>query len=323
MMLLLAIAVLVIAMLAGLGAVELARRRTRRFHPPALQLPGESAPAATAAAPRPSVALVVRRAPRPVVLVHGILGFDQLGVAGARIEYFRGVARDLAARDVTTYAVRLPPLASVPARARALADAVAALPHDRVDLIAHSLGGLDARWALSRLGLASRVASLVTIATPHRGTPLADLAVGGPLDWARRLVASVGMPLDALSWLTTDALERFNREVPDAPGVRYACVVGAATRLRTPLPLLAMSHAYLRRVAGANDGLVPAASQAWGETLAEIDADHFAQIGWELSLRARFDALGLYGRVIEALALPPPTPALLPARGRRLSSCDG
>ena len=60
-------------------------------------------------------------------------------------------------------------------------------------------------------------------------------------------------------------------------------------------------HAYLRKVAGANDGLVPMASQYWGETLAEIEADHFAQIGWRLGTRTTFDALGLYAFVVARL----------------------
>jgi hypothetical protein len=38
---------------------------------------------------------------------------------------------------------------------------------------------------------------------------------------------------------------------------------------------------------------VPIASQYWGETLAEIEADHFAQIGWRVAMRRTFDAAGL------------------------------
>src|SRR5207249_8887306 len=43
-----------------------------------------------------------------------------------------------------------------------------------VNIVAHSMGGLDARYAISQLGLGGRVASLITIGTPHLGTPLAD-----------------------------------------------------------------------------------------------------------------------------------------------------
>jgi triacylglycerol lipase len=240
----------------------------------------------------------------PVVLVHGFFGFDRLPIPGAKLDYFRGIAEHLNELGCDTHAVRLPAAAAVPDRARALVTALEALPHERVDMIAHSLGGLDARYALAKLGLAKRVRSLVTIGTPHRGTPLADLATtGGAFAWPRKIVAALGMPLHALDWLSTASLERFNRDVPDVPGVRYACVVGGmrAEPPIIPLPLVA-AHGFLRRVAGPNDGLVPMSSQYWGETLAEIEADHFAQVGWRVSMRSAFDALGLYAFVVARLS---------------------
>jgi len=241
-------------------------------------------------------------APLPVVLVHGLFGFDRIGLPGAKLDYFRGITRHLESLGCHAHPVRLPPAASVPDRARELVAAIDALPHPRIDLIAHSLGGLDARYALTHLGLARRVRSLVTVGTPHRGTPLADLALQGPLDWARRLVGALGVPLEALEWLGTSALARFNTQVVDVPGVRYACVVGGMHREDSLVPLaLAPAHAYLRRVAGPNDGLVPIASQYWGETLAEIEADHFAQIGWRVAMRRTFDAAGLYAFVVARL----------------------
>ena len=79
------------------------------------------------------------------------------------------------------------------------------------------------------------------------------------------------------------------------------------------LGALTAAHAYLRRVAGPNDGVVPIASQYWGETLAEIEADHFAQIGWRVDVRTTFDAQGLYAFVIARLGDAPPA-AATPAR---------
>jgi triacylglycerol lipase len=241
------------------------------------------------------------------VLVHGLFGFDRIGVPGARFDYFRGIARHLETLGCQAHAVRLPVAASVPDRARELVSAIDALPHARIDLIAHSLGGLDARYALTHLGLASRVRSLVTVGTPHHGTPLADLAITGPLDWARRIIGALGVPLEALEWLGTQALATFNAQVVDVPGVRYACVVGGMHRRDSTVPLaLAPAHAYLLRVAGPNDGLVPIASQYWGETLAEIEADHFAQIGWRVAVRGQFDAAGLYAYIVARLGDAPP-----------------
>ena len=243
-----------------------------------------------------------RGPPLPVVLVQGLLGFDRIGVPGARLHYFRGIARHLKTLGCEAHAVRLPRMASVPERARALVAKIEALPHERVDIIAHSLGGLDARYALSKLGLHKRVRALVTIGTPHRGTPIADLATDGPLGLARRAIGKIGIQIHALDWLSTSALARFNAEVNDVPGVRYACVVAGIRDPKTPIALaIAPLHAYLRRVAGPNDGLVPISSQYWGETLAEIEADHFAQVGWRMTMFGTFDALGLYSFIVARL----------------------
>ncbi|MGE0870124.1 MAG: esterase/lipase family protein [Kofleriaceae bacterium] len=279
-----------LGLLAVVGVLVVRRRRFKRIAAGGLHgvapVPGRSD----------------RGPPLPVVLVHGLFGFDRIGVPGMRFHYFRGIVKHLETVGCHAHAVRLPPADSVPDRARILVDKIAALPHERVDIIAHSLGGLDARYALAHLGLASKVRSLVTIGTPHRGTPLAHLASGGPLGIARKAVRLLGLPLDALDWLSPAALERFNQRVRDVPGVRYACVVGGIREARTTVSLtLVATHAYLRHVEGPNDGLVSMASQYWGETLAEIEADHLEQIGWRTPLRGTFDALGLYEYIVARL----------------------
>lgn len=298
-------------LLAGLAVAVVVRRRARRG---ALEATEPLAGVELAKTPG------ARGPPLPVVLVHGLFGFDRIGVPGAKLDYFRGIATHLRSLGCDAHAVRLPPARSVPDRAAKLVELIGKLPHERIDVIAHSLGGLDARYALAHLGLASRVRALVTVGTPHRGTPLADLAETGPLAVARRGLAAVGMPLHALDWLSTSALAKFNLEVTDAPGVRYTCVVGGIRDDRTPVAIaLQPAHAYLRRVAGANDGLVPMASQYWGETLAEIEADHFAQIGWRLSPRSTFDALGLYAFVVARLGNAPKVEQRLPPAARASS----
>jgi triacylglycerol lipase len=281
-----------VALLIAVLAIVLARRRRRIIIEAGRELEGVDI------VPGPGP----RGPPLPVVLVHGLFGFDRIGVPGARLHYFRGIARHLESLGCHAHAVRLPRAASVPERAKQLVAKIEALPHERIDIIAHSLGGLDARYALSKLGLARRVRALVTIGTPHHGTPLASFASEGALGLARKAIAALGIPLAALDWLSPAALERFNQDVLDAPGVRYACVVGGIRDAKTAVPLaLSPVHSYLRRIAGANDGLVPMSSQYWGETLAEIEADHWAQIGWRLGLRGTFDALGLYSFIVARL----------------------
>jgi len=192
------------------------------------------------------------------------------------------------------YCPRVPPGSSIADRAQRLADLIRALPEPRVNIVAHSMGGLDARYAISQLGLSAKVASLITIGTPHLGTPLADAghAVFGRIT---RLLRKI-IDLTAFGDLTTEGMAKFNADVPDVPTVAYASVVGRSGRLRTN-PLLWPSHLYLAERAGPNDGVVPTASQARGEVVRQVEADHWAQIGWSRG----FDAAGLYEELLREL----------------------
>ena len=265
------------------------------------------------AAPAIHAPAIIRRAQRPgVVLVHGLMGFDALGIGPTRVDYFRGVRARLEDAGVEVITARMSPLASVPVRAAELARAVEQLPHDRFVMIAHSMGGLDARWAIAREGLAARTAALVTIGTPHRGTPIADLLAMRPLDRARRAMARFGLSSEAIDWLTTTRLASLNLELGDVAGVRYASLITATADRARVHPLLRAPHAYLARAHGPSDGLVPRSSQIWGEIVAEEEVDHWAQIGWS----AAHDAAAMIVRALAVMGELPPDPrrALPPVR---------
>jgi len=240
-----------------------------------------------------------RAAPRyPVVLAHGLLGFDEIRVGRARHDYFRGVSARLEQHGCVVHRCRVARTASIADRAAELTAFVRALPAPRVNLVAHSMGGLDARYALARLGLARSVASLTTIGSPHHGTPLADLGSGLARSAAvGTALARVGMKLDALHDLTTNRMADFNCAVRDARGVMYASVVGAPRARREVSPILVPTWLWLGGEALPNDGMVPAASQRWGDVLFEIEADHFAQIGWS----RRFEAGDFYAALLTEL----------------------
>lgn len=234
----------------------------------------------------------------PLVLCPGLFGFGEIEIAGGRLAYFRGVPGRLEKSSWQVNLARVTGAASVEVRARELAEYIRTIDAPKVNVIAHSMGGVDARFAVSRLGLAQRVASLVTVGTPHRGTPLADLGEGlAERLGLRHALQRAGVGLDALRDLTVARMEAFNGEVPDAPGVVYGSVVGVAPRTLDVNPLLVPTYLWLKRRAGENDGVVPASSQPWGEVLARIEADHWAEIGWS----RRFDAAELYARLAREL----------------------
>ena len=113
----------------------------------------------------------------PIVLVHGILGFDELRVGGVKLgDYFRGVQTTLqGAGNTVPDPPRLNAAGSVETRAGDLKQYLDDRPElGKVHLLAHSMGGLDSRYMISRLGMAGRVLTLTTLGTPHQGTPFAD-----------------------------------------------------------------------------------------------------------------------------------------------------
>lgn len=238
------------------------------------------------------------RRPLPVVLVHGLFGFDEVAIGETRHAYFRGVGPGLQSAGRRVAHARLPAVGGIEARSHKLAECVQGLGEKRVIVLAHSMGGLDARHGIARLGLDRQVAALVTVGTPHRGTPLADLTaeVADRLG-IRRALSFAGVELEALQDLTTARMQRFDEEVPDVRSVLYASVVGTVRRKRRVNPLLLPGYLWLAEQHGDNDGVVPASSQRWGEVVTEVDADHWAQIGWS----KHFDAGRFYVRLLEDL----------------------
>ena len=217
----------------------------------------------------------------PIVLVHGLLGFDKLAMgAWTWTHYFRGIPEMLRTADNRVLIARLNPTGGTAERAAQLKSFIdAESPHEPVHLMAHSLGGLDSRYMISRLGMAPRVLSLTTLGTPHRGSTFADWAVRR----FARLVCPVfeyfGISFQAFRDLTTGRCRVFNSETPDAPGVRYFSVAGkfAAHWLA---PEWQLPASIVGRLEGPNDGVVSVQSAHYGECCDEWDGDHLNLVNW-------------------------------------------
>src|SRR5215207_1645661 len=161
--------------------------------------------------------------PVPIVLHHGLLGSGDLAVGPLRLSYFRKIDCAIAARGHPVIVSRVHPTGPIELRARQLKVNILrglqqhGLPRDsRVLIIAHSMGGLDARHMIAELGMgAERVAGLLTVTCPHRGSPYADWCVEnlGKRLGCGRLLELMGLDLRAIVDLTTENCRRFNRAV--------------------------------------------------------------------------------------------------------------
>lgn len=247
-------------------------------------------------------------APRAtVVLIHGLGGFKHI----SRVDYFFGVPDLYRSLGATVVIPGSSALATVEQRAGELKAQLDQVPGPLV-LIAHSQGGLDARYLVSRLGYKSRVRAVVTIATPHHGTPVADVVAGlvpSPVRvGVNELLEPLGWSVDEAWEMTTRNMEtRFNVDVPDVPGVTYWSYSGRAT----PFGLgrdEGVLHATL--LAGwtlidafhqPNDGVVPEASAHWGTFQGRLTADHFTEVNQPVGIHRGFDAIGFYRALLGKL----------------------
>ncbi len=162
---------------------------------------------------------------------------------------------------------------TVKARIRQILDETGA---EKVNIIAHSKGGLEARMAASSLGMGEKIASITTIGTPHRGSKTADLLLRAP-DALFRITAFavnnwIGLIGDTkpdfcavCRDFSTAHAEAFNRENPDVPGVYYQSYAGV---MKNPLSDITLSAANIvvSRIEGDNDGMVSVESAKWGES---------------------------------------------------------
>ena len=102
----------------------------------------------------------------PLVFVHG------LGGARGNFVYLGGYLAMTGRRR--RYAIQFDAGTDIAERAQALVEFVrevrAVTGADEVDLVAHSLGGLIARVALTEVGFARQVRTIVTLGSPHAGT---------------------------------------------------------------------------------------------------------------------------------------------------------
>ncbi len=254
--------------------------------------------------PRPTR---LRRVPRhPIVFCHGMLAMTMLRMQIPEdTNYFAHLRPFLRERGIEALYPNVEPTGGVVERTEQLRDLIRHWTSEPINLVAHSMGGLDARYLITHLGMADRVASLTTIAAPHHGTAVADWFC---LNFRQRVpllltLEAFGINVAGFRDCRTDACRDFNERTPDAAGVRYFSYIASVPSSRVS-PLLRRAWNILTPAEGANDGLVSMRSAVWGEVVGTLSVDHFAQTPDGLFVRPgeNFDALHFYSRLIEDLA---------------------
>ncbi len=217
----------------------------------------------------------------PVVLVHGLFGFDRIRLAGLTVaNYFPGIVEALQQSGNQVLVPSLTPTGGVVDRAGQLKQYLDQhIPAEPVHLIAHSMGGLDARYMISCLGMADRVLSLTTLGTPHRGSAFADWGIRRLERLVKPIFQLFGVATQGFFDLTTAGCKSLHDQVRDVANVRYFSV--AAQHDGTYFsPEWLLPYRIVLDAEGPNDGVVSVASATWGESLGVWDGDHFSLVNW-------------------------------------------
>jgi triacylglycerol lipase len=230
---------------------------------------------------------------------------------------FRGIVDFLRQQNIPVYVTNQDGIGTIAGNAAQLKEEISQILKaencEKVNIIAHSKGGLDARYMISCLGMASHVATLTTLSTPHHGSRLCAALLKMPLWMAKvisfftnlcfRILKDKNPDLLALGReLTETAMEDFNRAVPNHPQVYYQSYAsGAADKKAFLLFIPYELSKYCEQ--GQTDGMVSVASSQWGAFKGRIpeDFDHFQMVGVYGSRRKLINVALFYLHIIQEL----------------------
>ena len=109
----------------------------------------------------------------PILLVHGIAIKDIWF-----IKSFGEIDRILRIEGFKVYKSKVDSFGTIENNARILQEEIKKIIEEckceKVNIIAHSKGGLDSKYAIKELHMGQYVASLTTLCTPHKGSPIAS-----------------------------------------------------------------------------------------------------------------------------------------------------
>lgn len=209
----------------------------------------------------------------PILLVHG-MGFHDHQI----LNYWGRIPKKLTKQGAKIFYGYQDSHASMESNARVLYERVLQIVEEtgseKVHVIAHSKGGLDSRFMISRLDRGVHVASLTTLSTPHHGSHTVDLLLRMPdllvritawlCDvWYRILGDKEPDSYRVFHDLGTKQMEEINLQMPDIEGVYYQSYAFVMKHPWSDL-LMTIPWMLVHAIEGPNDGLVTPTSASWG-----------------------------------------------------------
>lgn len=222
----------------------------------------------------------------PILLVHGVFFRDR-----KFLNYWGRIPKELEINGAKIFYGNHQSAASVADSAKELAERIKKIIDStgcgKVNIIAHSKGGLDCRYAIKHLGMGKYIASLTTVNTPHRGCEFADYLITElPEDivsliervynkMSKRLGDHAPDFMAAVKDLTASVCVERDKET-EVPENIFCQSVGSVMKRaddgRFPMNF---SYVLVKHFNGDNDGLVSEDSFRWGEkyTLLNVESE--------------------------------------------------
>jgi triacylglycerol lipase len=243
----------------------------------------------------------------PIVLAHGVCRFDKIWSDALEIDnnndpkidnlhYFKGLRTKLINHGFIVYHSNVGWAAGVETRADQLRDNILQIIEkeevEKVNIIAHSMGGLDARHMLFKYRYSDRlhecIASLTTVSTPHEGSPFADWGTDN-LPHVIPIAQKLGLCLNGFCDLRTDRCLGFNNN-PEVINFEKSCekkikfqTYAGNQKFWGVFDALKLSYYIIEKKEGDNDGLVSVKSAKWRDRYFRdmLDrCDHLNELGW-------------------------------------------
>lgn len=220
----------------------------------------------------------------PILMVHGVFFRDF-----RYFNYWGRIPKALETNGARIFYGNHQSAATVETSAHEIAERILKIVADtgceKVNIIAHSKGGLDCRNALHLPGIAEHVATLTTVNTPHRGCEFADYLLTKIPQPEQDIVAKtyntalkkLGDPnpdfLAAVNNLTASFCQEFNKKFYDVPGVVYQSIGSKLNKAAGGRFPLNFTYHLAKYFDGANDGLVGENSFSWGSSYQMLTVD--------------------------------------------------
>jgi triacylglycerol lipase len=217
----------------------------------------------------------------PVVLVHGIAMYDGLSF----IEIWGRIPDTLTERGVQVFYGNTDAWGDIESNALILKETIEKIlsetGKEKVNIIAHSKGGLDSRYLIWKYDFGGKIASLTTICTPHHGAEVADLVYNKiavhaemilkVLDLYDKLSGDTNPDLYQVNYeLTTMNMKEFNEKVIMDDSV-YCQSLYTTMNNASDDRLFYYTYQYIKDLGGDNDGLVSESSARWGNNVTKIE----------------------------------------------------